>query len=228
MINRIKRISIIIFFIIIFVECGTKTSSLTTTNDYSVEIDKDGILKKIYKRTKKDTFIVNFYNDEISLEVKRDAYSKKYYLNNLIGLYKVKQKFKSLSRMNESKTIYIDTISPNFLIKESSDYISILGLKDTVKIHDKLVVSINTLDSVFSFFKLYVIGSNNQLTLNYKNALKVKSFYRTKGVIDTLVFEKAGTYFYQGFIENYTIINESKKASVDNYFCKKIIVKDAK
>jgi len=232
MVNKFKYI-IFVISVILFCNCQNnidksdfiRNDTIISANGYSIIFDDNSNFKKAIKEVNKDTFCIDFYHDETILSIKKENGIKRYFFNNINGLYKIKHKIDDYSSINEFQTVHIDSTSPNFMIKPLSDFISIIGLKDTIRVNEKLIININTYDSIFPFFKLYIINSDKKLSLNYGNVSKSKPFRNKKGILDTLTFKKSGTYYYQGFIENYMILKDLRKASVDNYFRKKIVVR---
>lgn len=231
--RRSKLLRMTSFVILIITGCQppeTKTINLdqlmVTKDGYFIKYKEDGSLHSIIRHGKEDTLKIYFDSLKIVTSLfDKNSGLKNYFISFRKGLYQIDEENMSYPHIKQDHIICIDTTVPTFMIKERSDMLSIIGLRDTVNVGDKLILHINTYDSLMPQFKAYINSPYGELSTDIKQAVKIKSFYQTTGFTDTLVFKKKGMYYYQGFVENYKVLDNKSRATVSDYFKKGIYVR---
>jgi hypothetical protein len=229
-----KNVLLIGPFWMIFIACSTLPSekrvnigndTLSFNNGYKIIIDEKRELRRVIKPEDRDTLIISFYSKNFNIFIDNADEHKKYYFSNQSGLYKFKQSILTKEvKPYQNQIVFFDTVSSTFLIKERSDYVEIMGLKDTVLLDQKLKINVRLYDSVFHKFQMCIQPPESDFSFEAE-CLKNKNFFNNVGFQDEIQFTKKGVYNYQGYIENYMNLEDTVKASRFYFFRKKIFVK---
>lgn len=201
------------------------TDTITTKNGYKI-ILKNGYLETIGSTLVNDTTVINFDGKRVVVSFSDKIGKRVFYFENNF-LYKLKYGiFTDDDRYVNNQIIDIDTLSPNFIIKNTSMDLFLENLQDTVTAGTNLSVKLYVADSIFSNFKLKVVDPSKKLTYMYKNVVREKEFKNSTGAIDVIKFpSKKGYYSYQGVVENYFVREDGAKPMHVYFFKKRIFVK---